>query len=79
MVAKGRGEGVGWTGSLGLVDANYSIQNKWVSNKWIRDGNYVQTMGFEHDGRWYGEKKKKNVHKCMTGSLCCTAEIEETL
>jgi len=21
----GRGEGVGWTGSLGLVDANYSI------------------------------------------------------
>ena len=22
--------------------------------------------------------KKKNVHKCMTGSLCCTAEIEGT-
>ena len=25
VVAKGEGEGVGWTGSLGLVDANYSI------------------------------------------------------
>ena len=24
-VAKGDGEGVGWTGSLGLVDANYCI------------------------------------------------------
>ena len=25
VVAKGEGEGVGWTGSLGLVAANYSI------------------------------------------------------
>ena len=25
VVAKGEGEGVGWTGSLGLVDANYYI------------------------------------------------------
>ena len=24
-VTKGEGEGVGWTGSLGLVDANYYI------------------------------------------------------
>ena len=23
LVAKGKGEGVGWTGKLGLVDANY--------------------------------------------------------
>ena len=27
VVAMGEGEGVGWTGSLGLVDANYSIEN----------------------------------------------------
>ena len=26
-VAKGEGIGVGWTGSLGLVDANYCIWN----------------------------------------------------
>ena len=25
VVAKGEGEGEGWTGSLGLVDANYYI------------------------------------------------------
>ena len=26
-VAKGEGEGVGWTGSLGLIDANYCL---WI-------------------------------------------------
>ena len=25
VLPRGRGEGVGWTGSLGLVDANYFI------------------------------------------------------
>ena len=25
VVAKGEGEGVGWAGSLGLIDANYCI------------------------------------------------------
>ena len=25
VVVKGEGEGVGWTGSLGLIDANYYI------------------------------------------------------
>ena len=25
MVAKGEGEGMEWTGSLGLIDANYSF------------------------------------------------------
>jgi len=27
VIAKGEKEGVGWTGSLGLVDANYCICN----------------------------------------------------
>ena len=27
MIAKGEGEGVGWTGSLGLIDANYCLWN----------------------------------------------------
>ena len=27
LVAKGEGEGVGWTESVGLVDANYCIWN----------------------------------------------------
>ena len=25
VVAKGEGEGVGWTGNLGLIDANYCL------------------------------------------------------
>ena len=27
VVAKGEGEGVGWTGSLGLIDADYCLGN----------------------------------------------------
>ena len=27
VVAKGEGEGVGWTGNLGLIEANYCIWN----------------------------------------------------
>ena len=27
VVAKGEGEGVGWTGNLGLIDANYYLWN----------------------------------------------------
>ena len=27
VVAKGKGEGVGWLGSLGLIDANYCLWN----------------------------------------------------
>ena len=27
VIAKGEGKGVGWTGSLGLIDANYHIWN----------------------------------------------------
>ena len=27
VVAKGEGEGMGWTGTLGLIDANYRLWN----------------------------------------------------
>ena len=27
VVAKGKGEGGGWIGSLGLIDANYCLRN----------------------------------------------------
>ena len=27
MVAKGEGEGAGWIGSLGLIDADYCLRN----------------------------------------------------
>ena len=39
-------------------------------------GNYIQSLGVEHDGRWYEEK---NVCIGMAMSLCDTAEIDPTL
>ena len=50
VVAKWGG-GIGWMGSLGLVDASYYIE--WISNEVLlyKAGNYVQSLAIEHDGR----------------------------
>ena len=50
----------------------------WVSNEILLygTGNYIQSLVMEHDGRFF---EKKNVYLCMTGSRCCTAEIDKTL
>lgn len=37
---------------------------------------YVQFLRLEDSME---KKKKRKVHLCMTGSLCCITEIEETL
>ena len=39
-------------------------------------GNYVESLGSEHD---QDSMNKKNAYLYMTGSLCCTVEIEGTL
>ena len=39
-------------------------------------GNSIQSLGMVQDG---GSCEKKNVHICITGSLCCTAEMGRTL
>jgi len=51
---------VGWTTSLGLVDANYE-HLKWISNEVLLYSmeNYMQSLGTEHDGRCY---EKKYIH-----------------
>ena len=36
----------------------------------------LDALWLEHDGRQY---EKKNVYICITGSLCCTAEMDKTL
>ena len=48
VVAKRKGEGVGWTGNLGLVDANYYINNKVLL---YSTGNHIQSPGIDHDGK----------------------------
>ena len=37
-------------------------------------GNYIQSLLMKHDGEYYEEK---NTY--MTGSVCCTVEIDRTL
>ena len=41
VVAKGEGEGVGWPGNLGLIDANVHLE--WISNEILlySTGNHV--------------------------------------
>ena len=39
-------------------------------------GNYIQSLGVEHDRRQY---EKKNVYMRITRSLCCTIEIDNTV
>ena len=50
VVAKGEGEGVGWTQSLGLADANYL---EWLSHEVLlySTGSYIQPLGIDRDGR----------------------------
>ena len=50
MFAGGCREGVGWMGSLGLVDANYYLE--WISNEILlySTGNYIHSLMMEHDG-----------------------------
>ena len=38
VVAKREGEGVGWTGNLGLADANYCFG---MDKQWDPAGNYI--------------------------------------
>ena len=74
VVAKG--EGVGRTGNLGLIDTNHL---EWISNEipLYSTGNCIQSLAMKHDG---GQCEKKNVciymhmYVRVTGSLCCIAE-----
>ena len=72
----GDGGTVGWTGNLGLVDGNYYIQNVSEMKSYSIAQGAISSIGVEHDG---GQYETKNVYVCVTGSLCCTAEIDSTL
>ena len=72
---------------LGSLDANDDIENGWammscsgnsIQSLGIRScsGHYIQSLGKDHDGR---QDEKKNVGTCMTGSLCCPAEMDKSL
>ena len=71
VVAKGEGEGVGWTESLGLIDADYCLQNGLpMRSCCIALGTMSSHL------RWSVIMfQKECIHVCVTGSPCCTAEI----
>ena len=76
MVAKweSRGGGMGWEAGISRCKLLYI---EWINNKVLLycTGNYIQYPEINHNGKEY----KKNVHICITESLCCTAEINTTL
>lgn len=52
VAVKGEGEGVGWTGSLGLIDANKLLYLEWMSNEILlySTGNDIWSLVMEHYG-----------------------------
>ena len=62
VAAKGEWEGVGWTGSLGLRDADYLLPLEWISNEILlcSSGNYVQSLMMEPDN---GRKQNGYMYK----------------
>ena len=49
----------------------------WINNKVLlySTGNYIQSPVINHNEKEY----EKNIHACITESLCYTAEINTTL
>ena len=70
------GGGEGWSGSLGLADANYYIE--WINNKVLlhSTGNYIQYPVINHNGK---EREKECVYRYISESPGCTVEINTTL
>ena len=60
--------GKGWSGNLGLVDANYHIQNGWTTRSYcINIRNNIQSPGINHNGKVY---KKECVCVCVCMYVC---------
>ena len=58
VVAKGDGEGVGWTWSLGLIDTDCCLWNGWARRYCCIA---LGTMS-------------NHLHVCVSGSTCCIVE-----
>jgi len=68
-----QGGGSGLDGEFGLNGCKLR-QWEWMSSEvpLCSTGNSSHSLGIDQDGRLY---EKKNGYICMTGSLCCTAEL----
>jgi len=70
---EGGGGGSGRDGEFGVSRCK-PFHLECIDNKVLlySTGNYIQSPRIDGDRRYY---EKKNVYICLTGSLCCTAEI----
>ena len=50
---------------------------EWISNEVLlySTGNYIQSLGIDHDERYYN----KGIYIYVTESFCCSAEIGTSL
>jgi len=67
---RGRGEGMGWMGSLGLIDADYCLWNGLA----MRSCCVAPGTMFSH--LWWSMImwEEECIHVCVTGSPCCIVE-----
>ena len=67
---QGRGEGVGWMGSLGLIYEDYFLWNGLV----VRS--CCVALGAMSSQLWWSMtvRKKECIHVCVTHFPCCTVE-----
>ena len=70
VVSKGEGEGGGWIGSLGLIDANYCLWNGLAMRF------CCEALGTMSSHLWWSMImwEIECVHVCVTGSPCCREE-----
>ena len=71
----GGGSGMDWESGVNRCQL---LHLEWISSELLlySPGNCIYSLAMEHAG---GQCEKKNFHMCVTGSLCCTVEIDRTL
>ena len=75
VVAEGEGEGVGWPGSLGLVDANCCTWSGWATRARCPAQGVTRTLAMQDGG---GSREKKNA-QIRGGVTVLWAESDRTL
>ena len=70
VVAKGEGEGVGWIGSLGLIDADYCLWNVLAMRS------CCIALGTISSHLWWKKiiEKKECIYACVSEPPCYTVE-----
>ena len=73
--SSGGGSGMDWEAGVSTCKR---LHLEWIRSEILlySPRNCIQSLVMERDRAW--EREKKTVSVCITGSLCCTAEINTT-